>query len=59
MNQFVVIKISPLIILLIGALLILEVFYIDRSISYQFEPSMITLDSLLPSKVGDEKSGNY
>lgn len=43
-------KIFQLTILLVGILIILGVFYIDRSLSSRFESSMLTLEPLLPSK---------
>lgn len=39
-----------LMILLTLIFLVLEVFYIDRSISFEFESSITNLDSLLPTK---------
>lgn len=47
-------KISNLALLLIGMLLVLNAFYINRFISSHFEPSMITLDSLLISENADK-----
>ena len=41
------INIHKLAILLVGILLVLEVFYIGKSISFRFESSMLTLNSLL------------
>lgn len=39
-----------LIFFLTIALLVIGVFYIDKSLAFKLESSMITLDSLLPSK---------
>ena len=43
-------NIFQLTILLVGILLVLNLFYINRFVNSHFEPSMLTLDSLLPSK---------
>lgn len=37
-------------VLFIGLLLVVNVLLIDRFINSQFEASMLTLDSILPSK---------
>lgn len=51
MNNYLVgVRINYKLILLIGVFLVLELLYIERSMSSRFELSMITLDSLLPSK---------
>ena len=44
------INLFQLTILLVGMLLVLGVFYIERSINYQFASSKLTLDSLLRSQ---------
>ncbi len=49
-NHLVGISVNYKLILLISVFLLLELLYVERSMSSRFELSMITLDSLLPSK---------
>lgn len=47
-------KTDKLIILLFGLVLLSGLFYLNRLVSSNFESSMLTLDFLLPSKLGGE-----